>query len=72
MLQNQASGTQDIIGTVISDYYKNSGGLFGEKDIPEIQRELRLMYNIQIEDRVLDRRIKEYMSSLFSNRGGVV
>jgi hypothetical protein len=71
MIQDQTSGAQDIIGTVIFNYYKNSGGLFGESDIREIQSELRIMYNIQIEDRVLDRRIKEYMSSLFSNRGGI-
>jgi hypothetical protein len=65
-----AQETHDIIQNIIADYYRQSGGLFGEKDIPAIQRELKLMHNIEISDRVLDRRIKDYMSSLFSGRGG--
>jgi hypothetical protein len=65
-----AQENNDLIQSTIADYYRQSGGLFGEKDIPAIQRELKLMHNIDISDRGLDRRIKDYMGSLFSGRGG--
>jgi hypothetical protein len=60
----------DLIQNIIADHYRQNGGLFGEKDLSAIQRELKLMHNIDIGDRVLDRRIKDYMGSLFSGRGG--
>ena len=65
-----AQETHDLIQNTIADHYRQNGGLFGEKDLPAIQRELKLMHNIDISDRVLDRRIKDYMGSLFSGRGG--
>jgi hypothetical protein len=65
-----AQETNDLIQNIIADYYRQNGGLFGEKDLPAIQRELKLMHNIDISDRGLDRRIKDYMGSLFSGRGG--
>ena len=60
----------DLIQNIIADHYRQNGGLFGEKDLSAIQRELKLMHNIDIGDRVLDRRIKDYMCSLFSGSGG--
>jgi hypothetical protein len=60
----------DLIQNIIADHYRQNGGLFGEKDLSAIQRELKLMHNIDIGDRVLDRRIKDYMGSLFSGSGG--
>jgi hypothetical protein len=65
-----AQENNDLIQSTIADYYRQNGGLFGEKDLPAIQRELKLMHNIDISDRGLDRRIKDYMGSLFSGRGG--
>jgi hypothetical protein len=65
-----AQETNDLIQNTIADYYRHNGGIFGEKDLPAIQRELKLMHNIDISDRGLDRRIKDYMGSLFSGRGG--
>jgi hypothetical protein len=65
-----AQETHDLIQNIITDHYRQNGGLFGEKDLPAIQRELKLMHNIDISDRVLDRRIKDYMGSLFSGSGG--
>jgi hypothetical protein len=44
--------------------------MFGDNDLQGIKRDLKVMHNIQIEDRLLDRRVKDYMSSLFSGRGG--
>jgi hypothetical protein len=60
----------DLIQNIIADHYRQNGGLFGDKDLSAIQRELKLMHNIDIVDRVLDRRIKDYMGSLFSGSGG--
>jgi len=60
----------DLIQNIIADHYRQNGGIFGDKDLPAIQRELKLMHNIDISDRVLDRRIKDYMGSLFSGSGG--
>ncbi len=65
-----AQETNDLIQNTIADYYRQNGGIFGDKDLPAIQRELKLMHNIDISDRGLDARIKDYMSSLFSGRGG--
>lgn len=65
-----ANEMNDLIQNTISDHYRQNGGIFGDKDLPAIKRELKLMHNIDIDDRVLDRRIKEYMGSLFSGRGG--
>lgn len=63
-------GNNDLIQNTIADHYHQNGGIFGDKDLPAIKKELKLMHNIDIEDRVLDRRIKDYMGSLFSGRGG--
>jgi len=60
----------DLIQRIIAEHYRQNGGIFGDKDLPAIKRELKLMHNIDIDDRVLDRRIKDYMGSLFSGRGG--
>jgi len=60
----------DLIQNTIADYYRQNGGIFGDKDLPAIKRELKLMHNIDLGDRALDRRIKDYMGSLFSGRGG--
>jgi len=65
-----AQENNDLIQNIIADHYRQNGGLFGEKDLSAIQRELKLMHNIDIGDRVLDRRIKDYMGSLFSGSGG--
>ena len=60
----------DLIQNIIADHYRQNGGIFGDKDLIAIQRELKLMHNIDLADRALDRRIKDYMGSLFSGRGG--
>ena len=60
----------DLIQRIIAEHYRQNGGIFGDKDLPAIKRELKLMHNIDIDDGVLDRRIKDYMGSLFSGRGG--
>ena len=60
----------DLIQNIIADHYRQNGGIFGDKDLSAIQRELKLMHNIDIGDRVLDRRINDYMGSLFSGSGG--
>jgi len=65
-----ANEMNDLIQNTIAEHYRQNGGIFGDKDLPAIKRELKLMHNIDIDDRVLDRRIKEYMGSLFSGRGG--
>lgn len=65
-----ANEMNDLIQNTIAGHYRQNGGIFGDKDLPAIKRELKLMHNIDIDDRVLDRRIKEYMGSLFSGRGG--
>ena len=64
-----AQENNDLIQNIIADYYRQNGGIFGEKDLPDIQRELKLMHNIDISDRGLDTRIKDYMGSLFSGGG---
>lgn len=69
-MNNKPQGAQDLIEGVIQEYYHQNGGMFGDKDLQGIKRDLQIMHNIQIEDRLLDRRIKDYMSSLFSGRGG--
>jgi len=69
-MNNNTHGTQDIIEGIIKEYYHQNGGMFGDNDLQGIKRDLKIMHNIQIEDRLLDRRVKDYMSSLFSGRGG--
>ncbi len=69
-MNNNTQGTQDIIEGIIKEYYRQNGGMFGDNDLQGIKRDLKIMHNIQIEDRLLDRRVKDYMSSLFSGRGG--
>lgn len=63
-------GNNDLIQNTIADHFRQNGGIFSDSDLPTIQRELKLMHNIYVADRVLDRRIKDYMGSLFSGRGG--
>jgi hypothetical protein len=56
---------EDVISKVISSHVGKENGV-GSSTLFDIAEELKKMYNIDVDLRSLDRRIKDYMSRKFS------